>query len=49
MVGLAQGALDVAIPYTKERQQFNSRIYDFQVGEINIVHHIEKHRYSYSF
>ena len=32
MVGLAQGALDVTIPYTKERKQFNQRIFDFQVS-----------------
>ncbi|EDV22696.1 uncharacterized protein TRIADDRAFT_58518 [Trichoplax adhaerens] len=30
MVGLAQGALDAAIPYTMERKQFNQRIFDFQ-------------------
>ena len=32
MVGLAQGALDAAIPYTLERKQFNQRIFDFQVN-----------------
>lgn len=32
MVGLAQGALDTAIPYTLERKQFNQRIFDFQVN-----------------
>uniref|UniRef100_A0A7E4V999 Short/branched chain specific acyl-CoA dehydrogenase, mitochondrial n=1 Tax=Panagrellus redivivus TaxID=6233 RepID=A0A7E4V999_PANRE len=30
MVGLAQGALDVTIPYLQERKQFGSRIIDFQ-------------------
>lgn len=30
MVGLAQGALDVAIPYTKERSQFGKAVFDFQ-------------------
>src|SRR5206468_1804161 len=29
-VGIAQGALDYALDYTKERQQFGSRIADFQ-------------------
>ena len=31
MVGLAQGAIDVAVPYTKERQQFKKPIFEFQV------------------
>jgi len=30
MVGLAQGALDVTIPYTKDRKQFGQSIFDFQ-------------------
>ncbi|XP_065663623.1 short/branched chain specific acyl-CoA dehydrogenase, mitochondrial isoform X2 [Hydra vulgaris] len=30
MIGLAQGAMDIAVPYTKERQQFNKKIFDFQ-------------------
>jgi len=30
MIGLAQGALDVAVPYTKERNQFGKAIFDFQ-------------------
>jgi len=30
MIGLAQGAMDVAIPYTKERNQFGKAIFDFQ-------------------
>lgn len=30
MVGLAQGAMDIAVPYTKERQQFKKQIYEFQ-------------------
>lgn len=30
MVGLAQGCLDIAIPYTLQRTQFGSKIYDFQ-------------------
>jgi len=31
MVGIAQGCLDHTIPYTLERKQFGSRIFDFQV------------------
>ena len=31
MVGLAQGAIDAAVPYTKERQQFKKPIFEFQV------------------
>ena len=31
MLGICQGALNKTIPYTKERQQFGQRIYDFQV------------------
>ena len=31
MVGLAQGAVDIALKYTMERHQFGKRIYDFQV------------------
>jgi len=30
MVGLAQGVMDVTIPYTKERKQFGQTVYDFQ-------------------
>jgi len=30
MVGLAQGAMDIAIPYTKERKQFGRATFDFQ-------------------
>lgn len=30
MVGLAQGAMDAAVPYTKERHQFKKAIFDFQ-------------------
>ncbi|XP_025194460.1 short/branched chain specific acyl-CoA dehydrogenase, mitochondrial [Melanaphis sacchari] len=30
MVGIAQGCLDHTIPYTLERKQFGSRIFDFQ-------------------
>ncbi|CAG0882838.1 unnamed protein product [Darwinula stevensoni] len=30
MVGLAQGAVDIALKYTMERRQFGKRIYDFQ-------------------
>jgi alkylation response protein AidB-like acyl-CoA dehydrogenase len=33
MVGLAQGCFDCTVPYLKERKQFNSRLYDFQVGQ----------------
>ena len=32
MVGLAQGALDLTLPYVHERRQFGSRIADFQVS-----------------
>lgn len=32
MVGIAQGCLDHTIPYTLERKQFGSRIFDFQVS-----------------
>lgn len=32
MIGLAQGCLDVTIPYLKERKQFNQRLWDFQVS-----------------
>jgi len=31
MVGIAQGCLDHTIPYTLERKQFGSSIFDFQV------------------
>ena len=30
MIGLAQGALDLTLPYVHERKQFNSKIADFQ-------------------
>ena len=30
MVGLAQGTLDLTLPYVHERRQFGSRIADFQ-------------------
>lgn len=32
MVGIAQGCLDLTIPYTLERKQFGSSIFDFQVS-----------------
>jgi len=32
MVGIAQGCLDHTIPYTLERKQFGSKIFDFQVS-----------------
>lgn len=32
MVGIAQGCLDHTIPYTLERKQFGSNIFDFQVS-----------------
>lgn len=32
MVGIAQGCLDHTIPYTLERKQFGSQIFDFQVS-----------------
>jgi alkylation response protein AidB-like acyl-CoA dehydrogenase len=31
-LGLMQGCLDVALPYSAERQQFGKRIGEFQVG-----------------
>ena len=34
MVGLAQGALDLVIPYIKERIQFGQKLWNFQVGGI---------------
>ena len=30
MVGLAQGALDLTLPYVHERRQFGARVADFQ-------------------
>lgn len=30
MVGLAQGVMDITIPYTKERQQFKTPVFEFQ-------------------
>ena len=40
MVGLAQGVMDVTIPYTKERKQFGTTVYDFQVSEIFDVFYV---------
>ena len=37
MVGLAQGALDVTVPYTKERKQFGQSIFDFQGEGMNLL------------
>ncbi len=37
MVGIAQGALDVAIPYTLARKQFGTRIADFQAVQHTIA------------
>ena len=31
MIGLAQGAMNHAVPYTHERKQFGQKIWDFQV------------------
>jgi alkylation response protein AidB-like acyl-CoA dehydrogenase len=36
-VGIAQGALDAAIEYTKERKQFGSRIADFQGAQFMLA------------
>src|SRR5271165_1224396 len=36
-VGIAQGALDAAIAYTKERKQFGKRIADFQAVEFMLA------------
>ncbi len=38
MIGLAQGALDHAIQYTKERRQFGKAIADFQAVQFQIAH-----------
>jgi alkylation response protein AidB-like acyl-CoA dehydrogenase len=38
MVGLAQGALDHAIAYTKERKQFGKAIADFQGVQFQLAH-----------
>jgi alkylation response protein AidB-like acyl-CoA dehydrogenase len=38
MIGLAQGALDHTIRYTKERKQFGSAIADFQGVQFQIAH-----------
>jgi alkylation response protein AidB-like acyl-CoA dehydrogenase len=37
MVGLAQGALDHAVAYTKERKQFGRRIADFQAVQFQLA------------
>ena len=37
MIGVARGALEHAIAYTKERRQFNSRIADFQGVQFQIA------------
>lgn len=36
MVGIAQGCLDLTIPYTLERKQFGTSIFDFQVSILKI-------------
>jgi alkylation response protein AidB-like acyl-CoA dehydrogenase len=38
MVGLAQGALDHAVAYTKERKQFGKALADFQGVQFQIAH-----------
>jgi short/branched chain acyl-CoA dehydrogenase len=38
MIGLAQGALDHAIAYTKERKQFGKAISDFQGVQFQLAH-----------
>jgi alkylation response protein AidB-like acyl-CoA dehydrogenase len=38
MIGLAQGALDHAIAYTKERRQFGKAIADFQGVQFQLAH-----------
>ncbi len=38
MIGLAQGALDHAIAYTRERKQFGKRIADFQGVQFQLAH-----------
>ena len=38
MIGLARGALDHAIRYTKERRQFGKAIADFQAVQFQIAH-----------
>ena len=38
MVGLAQGAMDAAVPYTKERQQFKKPIFEFQVMILLLIY-----------
>ena len=37
MVGLAQGALDLTLPYVHERRQFGSRIADFQAVQHSLA------------
>lgn len=37
MIGLAQGCVDCAIPYLKERKQFNKRIWDFQAMQHQVA------------
>jgi len=37
MVGLAQGCLDVTVPYTLQRTQFGKRIFDFQAMQHQIA------------
>jgi len=38
MVGLAQGALDLAVPYIKERSQFGQKIWNFQAMQHQVAH-----------
>lgn len=37
MVGIAQGCLDHTIPYTLERKQFGTSIFEFQVSRAIVI------------
>jgi len=37
MIGLAQGAMDITVPYTKERKQFGQSVFDFQAMQHQIA------------
>uniref|UniRef100_A0A915INU9 Short/branched chain specific acyl-CoA dehydrogenase, mitochondrial n=1 Tax=Romanomermis culicivorax TaxID=13658 RepID=A0A915INU9_ROMCU len=37
MIGLAQGCVDCAIPYLKERKQFGQRLWDFQAMQHQVA------------
>ena len=38
MVGLAQGAMDAAVPYTEEREQFKKPTFEFQVMILLLIY-----------